>query len=239
MPVGFHSKIRTLSTSTQKIAEAANSHYDKDYTEMIQRADLTIRYRRTYLFEPYINSSHRVLDFGCGPGNLLGTLNAKEKCGVEISSESRAIAASQGIDVRPNLDDFAGEQFDRIISAHAIEHVIDPAHKLAQIRDLLTPEGLFVLVLPINEWSHRPQRKWVPNEKNQHLYTWTPLLLGNLLNVCGLEPLEVRTIHFCNPPKIGNLVFKIHPMLYRFCGSIASRLLPKRQVLAVSKRKPE
>ena len=226
-----------MGVETHDIAETAESHYDKTYTDMLTRADLTIRYRRTCLFEPYLNSTHRVLDFGCGPGSLLTTLPAKSKFGVEISAPSRALASARGIDVRARLEDFAGEHFDRVISAHAIEHVIDPAVKIGQIRDLLEPEGLFILVLPMNEWSHRPQRKWVPNEKNQHLYTWTPLLLGNLLNVCGLEPLEVRTIHFCNPPKIGNAIFRIHPMLYRICGAIASRLLPKRQVLAVSKRR--
>ena len=226
----------SVSSKTQEIANQAEAFYDKSYTEMLSRADLTIRYRRTYLFLPYVNVTHRVLDFGCGPGNLLATLPAKAKFGVEISEESRALASATGIDVRARLEEFAGERFERIISAHALEHVIDPAEKLAQIRELLEPDGRFVLVLPMNEWSHRPQRKWVPGEKNQHLYTWTPLLLGNLLNVCGFEPLEVRTIHFCNPPKIGNMLFKIHPMLYRICGTIASRLLPKRQVMAVSKR---
>jgi SAM-dependent methyltransferase len=227
----------TVSSKTQEIAQHAEAFYDKSYTEMLSRSDLTIRYRRTYLFTPYINETHRVLDFGCGPGNLLATLPAKDNCGVEISRESRALAAAKGIDVRERLEDFAGDSFERIISAHALEHVIDPAEKLAQIRELLQPDGRFILVLPMNEWSHYPQRKWVPNEKNQHLYTWTPLLLGNLLKVCGFEPLEVRTVHFCNPPKIGNALFKIHPWLYRFCGTVASRLLPKRQVIAVSTRR--
>jgi SAM-dependent methyltransferase len=226
-----------VNTPTNAISEKAAEFYGEAYTDMLNCADKTIRYRRTYLFAPYLTETHRLLDFGCGPGNLLETLVAKEKYGVEISEPSRKLAVTKGIDVRPRLEDFAGERFDRIISAHALEHVVDPAAKLGLIRDLLTDDGQFILVLPINEWAERTQRKWVPNEKNQHLYTWTPLLLGNLLHVCGLQPQEIRTIHFCNPPKIGNRLFAIHPFLYQIGGRLASWLLPKRQILAVATRR--
>ena len=225
-----------LEKENDQAVAKAEAFYDESYTAMICNSDSTIRLRRTYLFEPYLNDTHTVLDFGCGPGSLLDTLPAKAKSGVDISPPTRQIAASKGIDVREKLEDFQGQCFDRIISAHALEHVLDPAAKLVAIRNLLAPGGLFILVLPMNEWSDRRQRKWYPNEKNQHLYTWTPLLLGNLLTVCGFEPVEIRTIHACSPPKVGPALLKIHPVLYRAASALASRLIPKRQVLAVSKR---
>ena len=225
----------TLSERKKEAARVAEQHYDSDYLKMLQKGDAGIEHRRTYLFKPYIEPQHSVLDFGCGPGSLLDTLIAKRKCGVEITEASREVAAGRGIDVRPGLDDFEGETFDRIISSHCLEHVLDPAETLMAIRQHLAADGLFILLLPMNEWGHRPQRTYDPDEINKHLFTWTPLVFGNLLTVCGYEVQDVRAVHFWHPPKVGRLLMKVPP-LYRAVGGVYSRLVPRRQVLAVCGR---
>jgi cyclopropane fatty-acyl-phospholipid synthase-like methyltransferase len=59
-------------------AESAERFYDGKYTERLTQAGSTIRLRRTFLFEPYLTKTDRVLDFGCGPGDLLETLTCNE-----------------------------------------------------------------------------------------------------------------------------------------------------------------
>ena len=213
----------------------AEAFYDKKYTERLVRAKSTIRLRRTFLFAPHISPSDRILDFGCGPGDLLDTLTAKEKLGVEISETSRQIAQQKGIKVAADLSDFEGEKLDKIISSHALEHTLDPSHKLRQMSNMLKDNGRLVLLLPLNEWVHWIEQKWKPADPNMHLYTWTPLLIGNLLSVSGFEPLSIKTIHHFHPPKIGDLLAKTNASIYHASAMLSSRLLRKRQLLAIAK----
>ncbi len=223
-----------IKRTTESCVEDSNKHYDSNYTDYLGQYSALTELRRTRYFRPHVPEGCDLLDFGCGPGDVVSGLPASRRCGVEISSTSREIANEKGIDVRASLEDFRGEKFDRIISSHALEHVVDPAQILVSIRELLAPGGRFIILLPINEWSERRQRKWDPNDINQHLFTWTPLLLGNFLTVCGYRPISVTTVHQCYPPKIGRALAAIHPWLFLAAGAAASRLLPKRQVLAVA-----
>jgi ubiquinone/menaquinone biosynthesis C-methylase UbiE len=64
---------------------------------------------------------------------------------------------------------------DVVISNHALEHAV---RQPIALRRLLRPGGCLVLMLPINGCA----RSGDPTERHQHhLYTWTPLLFGNLL----------------------------------------------------------
>jgi len=173
------------------------------------------------------------LDFGCGPGDLLASLECANRYGVEIAEASRHKAASKGIDVRPNLVDFDGHKFDRIISSHALEHVVSPVSTLTSMKALLKPDGLLLLLLPINEWVDREQRRWKQHDRNMHLYTWTPLILGNMLCVCQFDPLEVRTVHQW-PPNRGISLFAKNKFIYRLVAYLCSKLYQKRQVFAVA-----
>ncbi len=222
-------------TKNASVAVEAEAFYDSKYTERLNRMKSTIRLRRTFLFEPHLTDADRVLDFGCGPGDLLETLPGKEKFGVEISDTSRQIAASKGIKVAADLKEFEGEKLDKIISSHALEHVLDPSAKLMQMSNLLTDDGRLILLLPLNEWVNSIERKWKPADPNMHLYTWTPLLIGNLLSVSGFQPLSIRTIHHFHPPKIGNFLAKTSAGLYHAAAAVSSRLLRKRQLLAIAK----
>lgn len=216
-------------------AESAEGFYDGKYTERLIQAGSTIRLRRTFLFEPYLTKTDRVLDFGCGPGDLLETLTCNEKFGVEISEASREMARQKGIKVFSSLQELTGETFNKIISAHALEHVVDPAEKLMQLRELLADDGLLILVLPMNEWVNWQQRKWRADDRNKHLYTWTPLLIGNLLFACGFEPVMIKAIHHFHPPKIGNFLARTSRAVYHMAAAAVSRVMRQRQVLAVAR----
>jgi SAM-dependent methyltransferase len=80
-----------------------------------------------------------------------------------------------------------------VVSNHTLEHIAAPYDALCQLRPKLKPGGRLVLVLPIDDW--RAQRRWDPKDINRHLYTWTPMNLGNLLDEAGYHPQEMRIIH--------------------------------------------
>ncbi|OED43999.1 hypothetical protein AB833_02630 [Chromatiales bacterium (ex Bugula neritina AB1)] len=211
-------------------------HYGPEYTKKLLYGSSTIELRRTYLFEPHVDDTHRILDFGCGPGDLLDSLPGEEKYGVEIGEESRKLAAAKGVIVEDALDKFHGMTFDRVISSHALEHVLDPASKLSQFRELMDESSLLLLLLPMNVWADRSQRRWCENDIDMHLYTWTPLLLGNLLKSTGFQVEQIQTIHSW-PPRRGLKVFsRMHPLIYRVAARGWSAITCKRQVFAIARR---
>jgi SAM-dependent methyltransferase len=132
-----------------------------------------------------------VLDFGCGTGAVVQRMEAALRYGVEVSEAAAVIAEAAGVKVIRKLEFLPDRSVDVVISFHALEHVDDPLAILRQIRRVLKPEGRTRLVVPCELPVLRAQRSWRPNN-DRHLYTWTPLLFGNLAHRAGLEVIDCR-----------------------------------------------
>ncbi len=101
---------------------------------MIKRKDLQI-------ISEIIPSKSRVLDLGCGNGQLLQEL-AKEKnvkgLGIEISLERVKSCLKQGIsvvqeDLNDGLKDFHDKSFNYIILSQTLEHISNPAFLIQEM----------------------------------------------------------------------------------------------------------
>jgi len=147
-------------------------------------------------FEPHVREDDVVVDFGCGSGRLLSVLPARRRIGVEINELAKRQACERGIEVVGSTGDLIDEVADVVISNHALEHTLSPFDVLLELRRLLKPTGRLVLMLPIDEWR-KQRRRWY-GDPDHHLYTWTPLLLSNLLGEAGFSVEECR-VFTCAP----------------------------------------
>ena len=136
-------------------------------------------------FKDYDFSQSVVLDFGSGTGNLLNSINARVKIAVEINYNAHPLIAKRGIAAHSSIEEIASGTIDFVISNHALEHVPYPIQALREIKRTLKPEGMLLLVVPIDDW--RAQKKYEPTDINHHLNTWSPLLLGNSLQEAGFS----------------------------------------------------
>jgi SAM-dependent methyltransferase len=71
---------------------------------------------------------------------------------------------------------FADASFDRVIAFDVIEHLADAAGLLAEIRRVLTPDGVLLLTAPnaMTSWKRRCRRAGLPffaDPTHQHEYT--------------------------------------------------------------------
>lgn len=154
--------------------------------------DDTQRKRAAY-FAGLTKPSDVVLDFGCGTGGLISFLPAARRQGVEVSEFALAQASVRLDDVFAALDDVPAESVDVVISFHAIEHVSEPHRVLTGLYRALRPGGLIKVYVPYdNVLFHRDHRTWSSDDPVQHLYTWTPLSLGNLLGSVGFSMVDAR-----------------------------------------------
>jgi SAM-dependent methyltransferase len=146
-------------------------------------------------FTKYLSEKSVVVDYGCGSGELLGALLVNRKIGIEVNPHAVKSAAEKNIEVYPDLSSLKNLSIDTVISNHALEHVPFPLFSLSEIYRVLKVNGIFVCCIPVDDW--RFQQEFKRSEINNHLHTWTPQLIGNLLVESGFdfENISVRLIH--------------------------------------------
>ncbi|WP_428152574.1 class I SAM-dependent methyltransferase [Brevundimonas sp.] len=162
---------------------------------------------RAVYFEGVSTSSDTVLDFGCATGGILSALPAAKRIGVEVSEVSSAEAHKVLDRVVSHLDEIEDASIDVAISFHALEHVPNPQAVLLGLRRVLRPSGRLRLIVPYdNTFLNREHREWAASDPDQHLFTWTPMALGNLLSVSGFKVEQARCSHWARPGKLGRLI---------------------------------
>lgn len=105
----------------------------------------------------FIEGAPKVVDFGCGPGNLARFL-AQRGCsvvGVEINPEAAGLAREYCADVlvadlenTSPLKLFPTERFDVVIFADILEHLRKPERLLSESARILRPGGFVIASIP-------------------------------------------------------------------------------------------
>lgn len=96
------------------------------------------------------DAHNRVLDIGCNSGQFLTTLpDDMEKYGVEASGRAAVLARRNGVNVYHGafVEGLYPESFFSAVTAFAIiEHLIDPAAFLREVRRLLCHNGVLAIM---------------------------------------------------------------------------------------------
>lgn len=126
----------------------------------------------------------RVLDVACGVGYgapLLCGAGAERYVGIDASGEALGIAknryqASDNISFvfgdACELVGINGEDFDVVVSFETIEHLRDPERFLDRVRDVLVPNGKFIVSTPNRAVSDPANTTRKPSNPF-HLREWT------------------------------------------------------------------
>lgn len=175
--------------------EYYNDKYFDDYQKKIGefggKANL-------FKFKKFIKHDSKVLDFGCGGGFLLNNINCSYKVGIEINSVARNFCKSNfNINSYENISEVEDNNFDVIISNHALEHCERPDDILKKLFKKLKKGGKIIIVTPLDSLFFRFDIKDV----NKHLYSFSPMNLGNLLVNAGFNNIKTGTIFHKWPPK--------------------------------------
>ena len=158
-----------------------------------------VQRRQARAFARYIAESWTVLDFGCGTGDILAGLDCRTKIGIEVNEPSVRRARENGLEVYDSVDAVASDSVDAVIANHSLEHLTDPTAKIRAFHRVLKPEGLLLAVVPAENPGAPKFRSW-HEEMNKHLFSWTPLSLGNLVIECGFR---VKHSVVQNPARAG------------------------------------
>ena len=150
-------------------------------------------------FAPY-RKNNRLLDVGCGAGNLLQAArkNGWNAQGLDVAPNSIKHVRSLGFEVfqgELKQANFPTGHFDVITAAELLEHLPEPRQLLDEVARVLRPGGLF--------WTTTPHARglsarvlginwrcvWPP----EHLQLFSVSGLKNLLREVGFRNIRVKT----------------------------------------------
>ena len=142
----------------------------------------------------------RVLDIGCGTGELLDQVRQSGNAhitGVEPSPRAARIARDdRNLDVRTGTLEqvrFPDESFDTVLLSHVLEHLPSPTMTLLEVQRILKPGGIVIIWVPnARSWAATwLGRYWMGWDVPRHLYAFSPSTLHRLLGKTALSPEQI------------------------------------------------
>ncbi|MDP6775657.1 MAG: class I SAM-dependent methyltransferase [Candidatus Latescibacteria bacterium] len=103
----------------------------------------------------------RILEVGCGAGNLLKAVPFGSLHGTDLSTyvlgKARRFLTDRAVLTRSSGEclPYRDACFDRAYCSEVLEHVADPARAVAEMVRVLKPGGVLVLSVPNDDWVDR------------------------------------------------------------------------------------
>ena len=126
-------------------------NHDAYFSYLQQRSRLGLWYRTRYLYprlSRYLRAG-RVLDVGCGIGDLLRF--RRHTVGVDINTIAVAWCRAQGLDavrMEPDRLPFPDADFDGAMLDNVLEHIVEPEPILSEIHRVLRNRGHLIVGVP-------------------------------------------------------------------------------------------
>lgn len=134
------------------------------------------------------------LEIGCGAGQTLDLLRSlgHRVCGVEPDPEARRVAQERGLDVVDGTAEalpaaMAARRYDVVVLFHVLEHCIDPALALRNLRGLVKDGGTVLIEVPNNACRGAALfgNAWAWLDVPRHLNFFTPRSLERIVAASG------------------------------------------------------
>ncbi len=120
---------------------------------------------------------------------MLNNINCKEKIGIEINETARNNAKKLGVVTVEKTRAIKNNFADVIISNNALEHTTLPLNELKDLFCILKQGGKIIFIVPCESIKY----KYEHNDINYHLYSWSPIALGNLFTEAGFKVIESKS----------------------------------------------
>ena len=143
----------------------------------------------------------RLLDVGCGSGNLMVRARTLgwDVVGTELSDATAAVARARGLSVLTGCweGQLQPRSFDLIVLNHVIEHVANPRNLLKTLAEALAVRGQIHIGLP--DFGCVQSRlfggAWWANLPPEHVWFFERRHVAALVTAAGLKPLEWRDLN--------------------------------------------
>lgn len=145
-----------------------------------------------------INLKSKILDIGCGSGDILKQLHSfgfKNLLGIEPNIEEDISIKKNKLIIKTMLEDYVEkykEKFDLIMLNHSFEHMPNPIAILQSIKKISHQNTTILLRIPLsNSYAFRKYKEnWVQLDAPRHLFLYSEGVL-EMFSKAGFECLNV------------------------------------------------
>jgi 2-polyprenyl-3-methyl-5-hydroxy-6-metoxy-1,4-benzoquinol methylase len=166
-----------------------------------------------YLVDPVVAlckelGARRVVDVGCGNGNLAAALAAAgfdvtgcddDKAGIDIARHTVPAARFEPVGVYDDPAGLGAVDFDVAVSTEVIEHLFRPSALPKFAAAVLKPQGHLILTTPYHGYlknlalslTNGWDRHFSPLWDGGHIKFWSPATIAQLLDREGFDVVKV------------------------------------------------
>lgn len=186
----------TLSASELESIYKVDSYYSFK-TNKTNKIVSFIRSRTRRMF-PKNLSGKRLLDYGCGDGEVLMLAKQKgaEVFGIEFGETAKLLRKSTGLNINSQYPNEWIGTMDYVRSFHSYEHITDPKKVLMEFKDLIVPKtGRILIGVPnVDSWTaHVFGKYYFYRGVPLHLHGYSPESIQLLGEHCGLKVASIST----------------------------------------------
>lgn len=186
----------TDATQVGRFEAAHTTKRNDAFATAVQRLKLVMRLHHLVL-QAGIGGPVRLLDFGCGDGEVLATarLLGLEAYGIDLSDTRADTARTTGVRVFSNLEEFdeqAGVKVHAVVLSQVLEHVSTPRGLLEALATRIVPGGVLFVGVPNCEGIDIPKDfgAFYKVQPLEHINAFTPKTLQRLLERAGFRRLR-------------------------------------------------
>lgn len=150
--------------------------------------------KKKYKIIKKYSNRNRILDIGCGTGELLSYLKSKDfiVTGLEPNIKARDFAINNhNLDIYSNdyITNFKDSSFDTITLWHVLEHIYNVNYFLSEVKRILSENGTLIIAVPINNSydSEHYGKCWAAYDVPRHIYHFNQDTINRLLAKFGFK----------------------------------------------------
>ena len=151
------------------------------------------------LFSKRLDSKVRWLDYGCGNGGLVQYVRSMTDCDIVGYDEGWIVekAIGYGIPIIRKKEQFESSKYDIVTAIEVLEHVEYPLVVLEEIKNILSPGGLFFFTTGNAQAHQKNLLEWSYFSPEIHISLFEPETMKFALMEAGFQ------VHFPSPPPSG------------------------------------